>query len=173
MDRDRRDLGTFGGSCELGGWVIRWTIDLRVWVWEASGVLIRRVGWVFGLGMAGCIGAFDADRYTFLCSANRDCGAGYRCVAGECVAADAVVETEVESPAAEGTVCVAERTAMARAGGATFRMEASGELIVEIDGVVGTFVLPADEGVLGLAEDGTGPLSACCENACCFPREVP
>lgn len=142
-------------------------------VWEDRDVLIRWLGWALGISMAACVGAFDADRYTFLCSANRDCGPGYRCVAGECVAADAVAETEVESPIPEGTMCVAERTAMARAGGASFRMAVSGELVVEIDGVVGTFALPPDEGVLGLAEDGTGPLTGCCENACCFPREAP
>lgn len=151
----------------------RGRLDRMGGVWDALGVLMRIVGWALGISMAACVGAFDADRYAFLCSANRDCGAGFRCVGGTCVAADAVGDGEVESPPPEGTVCVAERTAMARAGGATFAMVSSGELVVEIDGVVGTFALPEDEGVFGLAEDGTGPLTGCCENTCCFPREAP
>lgn len=146
-------------------------VDRVSGVWDARGVKRQLVGWVLIFG-AGCVGAFDADRYTFLCSANRDCGVGFRCVGGTCVAADATGEVEVESPLPEGTVCVAERTAMARAGGATFSL-VDGELVVEIDGVVGTFALPDDEGILGLAENGSGPLTGCCENACCFPREAP
>lgn len=100
------------------------------------------------LALAGCNVDLGVDEVMWTCAADRDCGAGARCVAGACV------------PAPTGRRCVT-RTA----SGVDVRFEVTGKtLTVTAGGQPKEFELPAD-----IVLDA--PIAGCCENDCCTERK--
>jgi len=149
-------------------------------------------GFACALILTACVGDFDPDQYAWSCTANRDCGAGYRCQVGTCVAVDATTDTgdagdtlvDLDTGDTEDTQdtgvpdtaptprlnCTAARAATGLEGQAEFSLDLSTarpRLTVRIDALEAAFDFPED---VALVPSETGPLLTCCEQPCCRPE---
>lgn len=143
-------------------------------------------GLACALILTACVGDFDPDQYAWPCTANRDCGAGYRCLVGSCVSVALTGDTHIDSADSEDVVdtedavdtldtapaprltCTASRSATGLEGQAEFSVDLSTarpRLTVRIDSLEAAFDFPAD---VALIASETGPLLTCCEQSCCL-----
>lgn len=135
--------------------------------------------------LTACVGDFDPDQYAWSCTANRDCGTGYRCQAGTCISVGALTDTSAPEDSADTAdtedaadtldtapaprlTCTASRSATGLEGQAEFSVDLSTarpRLTVRIDSLEAAFDFPAD---VALIASETGPLLTCCEQSCCL-----